>query len=100
MFNSLTLNEGHAIINLAHSATLRVNLGIMEGKTREEVEKSGMIDTWLRKHRLIYTGATRHPLILSIRDGTVVLSAYKRWLVLNTLITIFIFYFFVFYFLL
>jgi hypothetical protein len=62
----------------------------MEGKTREEVEKSGMIDTWLMKHRLIYTGATRHPLILSIRDGTVDLSAYKRWLVLDTLINNFI----------
>lgn len=44
------------------------------------MEKSGTIDTWLRKHRSIYTGATRHPLILSIRDGTVDLSAYKRWL--------------------
>lgn len=52
----------------------------MEGKTREELEKSGMIDTWLRKHRLIYTGATRHPLILSIRDGTVDFSSFKRWL--------------------
>ncbi|KAM4116552.1 hypothetical protein ACB094_02G059400 [Castanea mollissima] len=53
----------------------------MEGKkTREEVEKSGMIDTWMRKHRLIYSGATKHPFILSIRDGTVDLEAFKTWL--------------------
>ncbi|KAB1213852.1 Seed maturation protein PM36 [Morella rubra] len=52
----------------------------MEGKPKEEGEKSGIIDTWLRKHRLVYTGATRHPFVLSIRDGTVDLSAYKRWL--------------------
>ncbi|KAL0538035.1 hypothetical protein IC582_027029 [Cucumis melo] len=37
-------------------------------------------DSWLRKHRLIYTGATRHPFILTIRDGTVDLSAFKTWL--------------------
>ncbi|KAJ0093442.1 hypothetical protein Patl1_24904 [Pistacia atlantica] len=47
---------------------------------REDLEKSGMIDTWLRKHRLLYTGATRHPFILSIRDGTVDLSSFKTWL--------------------
>ncbi|KAK9992120.1 hypothetical protein SO802_027105 [Lithocarpus litseifolius] len=53
----------------------------MEGKeTREEMEKSGMIDTWMRKHRLIYTGATKHPFILSIRDGTVDFEAFKTWL--------------------
>jgi hypothetical protein len=54
----------------------------MEGKKREEVEKIGMIETWLKKHRIIYTGATRHPFVLSIRDGTVDLSAFKTWLVL------------------
>uniref|UniRef100_A0A2N9IP66 aminopyrimidine aminohydrolase n=1 Tax=Fagus sylvatica TaxID=28930 RepID=A0A2N9IP66_FAGSY len=52
----------------------------MEGKKREEVEKIGMIETWLKKHRIIYTGATRHPFVLSIRDGTVDLSAFKTWL--------------------
>ncbi|KAL5541944.1 hypothetical protein UlMin_009654 [Ulmus minor] len=40
----------------------------------------GVIDTWLSKHRLLYVGATRHPLILSIRDGTVNISAFKIWL--------------------
>ena len=38
-------------------------------------------ESWLRKHRLIYTGATRHPFILTIRDGTIDLSAFKTWLV-------------------
>ncbi|KAG8372884.1 hypothetical protein BUALT_Bualt12G0113600 [Buddleja alternifolia] len=37
-------------------------------------------DTWLRKHRLIYTGATRHPFILAIRGGSVDISCFKRWL--------------------
>ncbi|KAI3687658.1 hypothetical protein L1987_81358 [Smallanthus sonchifolius] len=37
-------------------------------------------ETWLRKHRLLYNGATRHPFILSIRDGSVDFSSFKRWL--------------------
>ncbi|KAD4384580.1 hypothetical protein R6Q59_011281 [Mikania micrantha] len=37
-------------------------------------------ETWLRKHRLIYDGATRHPFIVSIRDGSVDFSSFKRWL--------------------
>ncbi|KAM0965877.1 hypothetical protein TB2_021389 [Malus domestica] len=49
----------------------------MDGKPKAGVS---MTSTWLRKHRLIYAGATRHPFILSIRDGTVDLSAFKRWL--------------------
>ncbi|KAM1171453.1 hypothetical protein ACFX2G_022172 [Malus domestica] len=49
----------------------------MDGKPKAGVL---MTNTWLRKHRLIYAGATRHPFILSIRDGTVDLSAFKRWL--------------------
>ncbi|XP_057959602.1 probable bifunctional TENA-E protein isoform X2 [Malania oleifera] len=40
----------------------------------------GTIDTWVKKHRLIYTGATRHPFILAIRDGTLDFSSFKRWL--------------------
>lgn len=50
-------------------------------KTREELERIDMIDTWLKKHRLLYLGATKHPFILSIRDGTVDLSHFKTWLV-------------------
>ncbi|KAL2464223.1 Bifunctional TENA-E protein [Forsythia ovata] len=42
--------------------------------------KSDMIATWLKKHSLIYTGATRHPFILDIRDGSIDLSSFKRWL--------------------
>ncbi|KAJ7980381.1 Seed maturation protein PM36 [Quillaja saponaria] len=52
----------------------------MEEKMKTEVERSAMIDTWLEKHRLIYTGATRHPFILSIRDGTIDMTSFKRWL--------------------
>ncbi|XP_058000897.1 probable bifunctional TENA-E protein [Hevea brasiliensis] len=51
----------------------------MEGKTKEKCEKSGIIEMWAKKH-LLYTEATRHPFILSIRDGSVDLSSFKRWL--------------------
>ncbi|MCL7041761.1 hypothetical protein MKW94_027231 [Papaver nudicaule] len=40
----------------------------------------GVTETWLKKHTLLYKGATRHPFILSIRDGTLDLSAFKQWL--------------------
>ncbi|XP_059646616.1 probable bifunctional TENA-E protein [Cornus florida] len=56
----------------------------MEGEKTTKVvgrfDRSGMTESWLKKHRLIYNGATRHPFILSIRDGTVDLSSFKRWL--------------------
>ncbi|GAY35723.1 hypothetical protein CUMW_018080 [Citrus unshiu] len=58
----------------------------MEGKAKEEAGKGGVIDTWLRKHRLIYIGATRHPFILAIRDGTVNYSSFKKWLVSSLLL--------------
>lgn len=41
----------------------------------------GTIATWTDRHRLMYDQATRHPFILSIRDGTVDIAAFKRWLV-------------------
>ncbi|XP_052191013.1 probable bifunctional TENA-E protein isoform X2 [Diospyros lotus] len=40
----------------------------------------GTIETWMMKHSLLFAGATRHPFIRSIRDGTLHLSAFKRWL--------------------
>ncbi|PIN23234.1 hypothetical protein CDL12_04000 [Handroanthus impetiginosus] len=43
-------------------------------------ERKAMTETWLKKHRQIYVGATRHPFILAIRDGSVDLSSFKRWL--------------------
>ncbi|CAE5967565.1 unnamed protein product [Arabidopsis arenosa] len=43
-------------------------------------EKRGMIDTWIDKHRSIYTAATRHAFVVSIRDGSVDLSSFKTWL--------------------
>ncbi|CAI9765821.1 unnamed protein product [Fraxinus pennsylvanica] len=42
--------------------------------------KGDIIATWMKKHRLIYTGATRHPFILNIRDGSIDISSFKRWL--------------------
>lgn len=39
-----------------------------------------MTETWLKKHRLLYNGATRHPLIISIRDGTINTASFKTWL--------------------
>lgn len=45
----------------------------MDGKTT-------VTELWLRKHRLLYTGATRHPLILNIRDGSVDVASFKTWL--------------------
>ncbi|PSR92512.1 Bifunctional TENA-E protein [Actinidia chinensis var. chinensis] len=40
----------------------------------------GTIETWVKKHSLLYTGATNHPFIHSVRDGTIDLSSFKRWL--------------------
>ncbi|KAK2990252.1 hypothetical protein RJ640_014704 [Escallonia rubra] len=51
----------------------------MVGKTNDS-NKVGVVETWLRKHRLVFTGATRHPFTLSIRDGTVDFKSFKKWL--------------------
>ncbi|MCD7457128.1 hypothetical protein HAX54_034261 [Datura stramonium] len=48
----------------------------MEGAKKEML----MIEKWLNQHNELYTTATRHPFTLSIRDGSVDLSAFKRWL--------------------
>nr|XP_043612712.1 probable bifunctional TENA-E protein [Erigeron canadensis] len=42
--------------------------------------KISVTETWMRKHRLQYVGATRHPFILSIRDGSLDFSSFKTWL--------------------
>ncbi|WCJ23350.1 hem oxygenase-like multi-helical [Euphorbia peplus] len=52
----------------------------MEGKTREGEDKIGVIDQWKKKHLLLYTGATKHPFLLTIRDGSVDFESFKRWL--------------------
>jgi len=36
---------------------------------------------WTEKHRQMYERDTRHPFTVSIREGTVDMSAFKRWLV-------------------
>ncbi|KAK9136698.1 hypothetical protein Sjap_007292 [Stephania japonica] len=40
----------------------------------------GVLERWIKENEGLYVEATRHPFILSIRDGTVDFSAYKRWL--------------------
>ncbi|XP_030527910.1 probable bifunctional TENA-E protein [Rhodamnia argentea] len=52
----------------------------MEAGLERPAEEEGTTAMWLRKHRLMYTAATRHPFILSIRDGSVDLNSFKRWL--------------------
>ncbi|XP_014507970.1 probable bifunctional TENA-E protein isoform X2 [Vigna radiata var. radiata] len=52
----------------------------MEQKLKEEEKKVGVIETWLRKHTLLFKGATRHPFILSIRDGSIDITSFKSWL--------------------
>ncbi|KAL2338960.1 hypothetical protein Fmac_013406 [Flemingia macrophylla] len=52
----------------------------MEEKAKAEEKKTGMIEAWLRKHRYLYDGATRHPFILSIHDGTISIDSFKTWL--------------------
>lgn len=52
----------------------------MEAGLEQLAEAEGTTATWLKKHRLVYTAATRHPFILSIRDGSIDLNSFKRWL--------------------
>lgn len=58
--------------------------GRMEGRNVGEEAKGSVIESWLIKHGFLYTGATRHPFILSIRDGTVEINSLKRWLVITS----------------
>lgn len=46
-----------------------------KGKQLTQIEK------WIRKHKLEYSAATRHPFIYSIHDGSIGFSCYKKWLV-------------------
>lgn len=52
----------------------------MEAGLEQLAEVEGTTALWLKKHRLVYTAATRHPFILSIRDGSIDLNSFKRWL--------------------
>ncbi|XP_054793293.1 probable bifunctional TENA-E protein [Prosopis cineraria] len=52
----------------------------MEERMKAEEKKIGVIEAWLRKHRFQFTGATRHPFVLSIRDGTTDMASFKTWL--------------------
>ncbi|MQL91656.1 hypothetical protein Taro_024281 [Colocasia esculenta] len=41
---------------------------------------AGFIAVWLQRHREKYVCATRHRFVLSIREGSVDLSSFRRWL--------------------
>ncbi|KMZ56106.1 Seed maturation protein PM36 [Zostera marina] len=53
--------------------------GLVSGDTLTE-GGGGIICKWMEKHSDLYHRATQHPFILSIRDGTVNISFFKRWL--------------------
>lgn len=42
--------------------------------------EAGTTAAWMERHRQMYERVTRHPFTVSIRDGTVDLAAFKRWL--------------------
>ncbi|XP_019464887.1 PREDICTED: probable bifunctional TENA-E protein [Lupinus angustifolius] len=46
----------------------------------DEENMMSMTEAWLKNHRLLYTGATRSPFILSIRDATINIHSFKTWL--------------------
>ncbi|KAK7387990.1 hypothetical protein VNO78_22789 [Psophocarpus tetragonolobus] len=68
-------------------ATCRVELALLY-KTKSDCKKeevrermeAGMSELWMKKHRLLYQAATRHPFILSIRDATINIASFKTWL--------------------
>ena len=60
----------------------------------EEEKKVGIVEVWLRKHRLQFNAATRHPFILSIRDGTIHIPSFKTWLV-HSLVSVFVLFCFI-----
>lgn len=53
----------------------------------KEMEVSGKgdrkftTDTWLRENQKLYTAATSHSFIQSIRDGSIDVTNFKRWMV-------------------
>ncbi|KAJ0979910.1 hypothetical protein J5N97_015384 [Dioscorea zingiberensis] len=60
-----------------------VELGVgvdLEAQAVMEGNGKGTIAKWKDKHRRMYDQATHHPFILSIRDGAVDYSNFKRWL--------------------
>lgn len=59
---------------------------VQQSQFHKAAMDGGGVDTattaaWMEKHRQMYERATRHPFTVSIRDGTVDMSAFKRWLV-------------------
>ncbi|CAM8995792.1 unnamed protein product [Rhodiola kirilowii] len=50
------------------------------GESKKDGGGGEPIDVWLTKHRRNFIAATRHPFIISIRDGSVDIASFKRWL--------------------
>ncbi|KAJ0848432.1 putative thiaminase-2/PQQC, heme oxygenase-like, multi-helical [Helianthus annuus] len=78
--SALHIHDVHSVATLI---TNSCSDGVSENQKQnmeEQTAKPTVTETWLRKHRLQYNGATRHPFILSIRDGSVNFSSFKRWL--------------------
>ncbi|XP_073127888.1 probable bifunctional TENA-E protein [Henckelia pumila] len=46
----------------------------------EGLDRAAVVDTWVKKYRRKYLRAIRHPFILGIRDGSVEMSSFRRWL--------------------
>lgn len=61
----------------------------MEEKGGNKVKQLTQIEKWLRKHKLEYTAATRHPFIYNIHDGSIHFSSYKKWLVILSFFSFF-----------
>lgn len=51
-----------------------------EEEMEEKKDGLGVIAKWVKKHASLYEAATRHPFIESIRNGTVDISSFRRWL--------------------
>ncbi|URD82516.1 Seed maturation protein PM36 [Musa troglodytarum] len=49
-------------------------------ESRSSSGDMGRIASWVKSHRPMYDRATQHPFVVGISDGSVDLSAFKRWL--------------------
>ncbi|THU55268.1 hypothetical protein C4D60_Mb11t04780 [Musa balbisiana] len=49
-------------------------------ESRSSSGDMGRTASWVKSHRPMYDRATQHPFVVGISDGSVDLSAFKRWL--------------------
>jgi hypothetical protein len=52
-----------------------------ERKMSGRLEKRNVTTEWLKQNHELYTAATNHCFIKSIRDGTVDVNNFKHWMV-------------------